>query len=178
MIVVMAGVSGSGKSVVGRLLATRLGWAFEDSDALHSASDIAKMHSGVPLSDADRWPWLDTVAAWIDQRIVADESAVVACSALKRSYRDFLREGRPELWIVMLVVDPAVLMMRLAARKGHFFPPKLLTSQLSDLEMPGAPERNYVLVPAAPTPAQTAERVIGRLQLAPGPGQPPSAPRP
>lgn len=176
MIVVMAGVSGSGKSVVGSILATRMGWTFEDSDALHSDADIAKMHSGVPLTDADRWPWLDAVAGWIDQRIASDESAVVACSALKRSYRDFLRQGRPTVWVVMLLVDPATLMMRLAARKGHFFPPKLLTSQLSDLEMPHEPERNFLVVPAAQTPTQTADRVIGRLHLTPGQGGPTSPP--
>ena len=123
MIVILAGVAGSGKSTVGRIVATRLGWAYEDSDILHSAADIAKMVSGVPLGDADRWPWLRTVATWMDQQIAAGASAVLACSALKRSYRDYLRRGRPDVKIVLLEVDQATLMARLTERHGHFFPP-------------------------------------------------------
>ena len=96
----MGGTSGIGKSTIGNVLATRLGWTFEDSDALHSPAQIAKMRSGQPLTDADRWPWLETVAAWMDQRIAAGESAVLACSVLKRSYRDYLYRGRPAVQIV------------------------------------------------------------------------------
>ena len=165
MIVVLAGVSGSGKSAVGTVLATRLGWAYEDTDALHSPADIAKMRSGVPLTDADRWPWLETVAAWLDQRIGAGESAVVACSALKRSYRDYLYRGRPAVRIVILRTDPDTLAARLAARRGHFFPAGLLRSQLADLEMPGDAESTLV-VTAARSPAETADEIIRRLGLA------------
>jgi gluconokinase len=164
MIVILAGVSGSGKTVVGSVLAARLGWVFEDSDALHSAADIAKMRSGVPLTDTDRWPWLAAVAAWMDERIAAGESAVVACSALKRSYRSFLRNGRPTVRIVILQVDPATLAERLAARRGHFFPARLLASQLSDLQMPDHAERT-VVVPATRSPARTADEIIRRLGL-------------
>lgn len=168
MIVILAGVAGSGKSVVGTVLATRLGWVFEDTDTLHSAADIAKMLSGAPLTDADRWPWLRTVASWMDQRIAAGESAVVACSALKRSYRDFLRENRPAVEIVLLEVDQAMLMARLTARRGHFFPVRLLQSQLADLELP-APGEHVLVVSPADTPAATAEEIITRLNLTPAP---------
>jgi gluconokinase len=168
MIVVLAGVAGSGKTTVGRALAARLGWTFEDGDALHSPADIAKMHSGAPLTDADRWPWLEAVAAWLDARIAASTSAVVACSVLKRSYRDFLYRGRPTVQIVMLQADAAMLTARLIARRGHFFPARLLQSQLADLEMPDHDERTLV-VPTADSPAEIADEIIRRLGLTPAP---------
>ena len=167
MILILGGVSGSGKSTVGTILATRLGWVFEDSDALHSAAEIAKMRSGVPLTDADRWPWLHSVAAWADQRIAAGESAVVACSALKRSYRDFLRDGRPSVEIVILDVDAGVLTARLRSRQGHFFPAQLLASQLAVLELP-TPDEPALVVPVRGTPARMAKDIIDRLHLLPG----------
>ena len=168
MIVVLAGVAGSGKTAVGMALADRLGWAFEDTDALHSPADIAKMHSGVPLTDADRWPWLEAVAAWLDARIAAGTPAVVACSVLKRYYRDFLYRGRPTVQIVMLQADAATLTARLITRRDHFFPAKLLQSQLADLEMPDHDERTLV-VPAVHSPAQIADEIIRRLGLTPVP---------
>jgi gluconokinase len=175
MILILAGVAGSGKSTVGRILATRLGWAYEDSDILHSAADIAKMVSGVPLTDADRWPWLNTVTTWMDQEIAAGGSAVLACSALKRSYRDYLRRGRPGVVIVLLDVDRATLMARLTDRHGHFFPSKLLQSQLADLEMPD-PAEHVLVVPATGTPAQMAGKIIEELGLSPRPPGSPKAP--
>ena len=175
MIVILAGVAGSGKSTVGRIMADRLGWTYEDSDLLHSAADVAKMVSGVPLADADRWPWLDTVATWMDQQTAAGRSAVVACSALKRSYRDYLRRGRPGVEIVLLEVDQATLMARLAGRHDHFFPVKLLQSQLADLEMPD-PAEDVLVVPAAGTPAQMADKIIEELRLSPQPPGSPQAP--
>jgi gluconokinase len=170
MIVILAGVSGTGKSVVGTVMAARLGWLFEDTDLLHSAADIAKMRSGVPLTDADRWPWLRAVAAWIDQRIAAGGSAVVACSALKRSYRDFLRENRPAVETVLLLMDEATLMARLTGRRGHFFPARLLQSQLADLELP-APDEHVLVVSPSGTAAATAQEIITRLNLTPEPGR-------
>jgi gluconokinase len=164
MIVVLAGTSGSGKSTIGSVLATRLGWTFEDTDALHTPAQITKMRSGEPLTDADRWPWLETVAAWMDQRIAAGESAVVACSALKRSYRDYLYRGRPAVRMVILLADPDTLAARLAARRGHFFPARLLQSQLADLEMPDDAERTFVVL-GARSPAETADEIIRRLGL-------------
>jgi gluconokinase len=170
MIVIVAGVSGSGKSTVGALLAGRLGWAFEDGDALHPAANVAKMRSGVPLTDEDRWPWLQAVGSWIDQRIAAGTSAVVACSALKRSYRDVLRQGRPAVHIVILNVTRDDLSARMAARHGHFFPAQLLDSQLAALELP-APGEPCLAVPAVGSPAAVAEEIIRRLQFtSPQPG--------
>lgn len=166
MIVVLAGVSGSGKSTVGALLARRLSWVFEDGDALHPASNVAKMRAGVPLTYEDRRPWLDAVAAWIDRQIATGEPAVVACSALRRSYRDLLRHGRPSVRLVFLDVDRIVLARRLAERHGHFFPARLLTSQLADLEIPNSAERCLV-VPAAAPPDHVTGEIIRRLELKP-----------
>ena len=168
MIVILAGPSGSGKTAVGIVLAARLGWIFEDGDALHSPAQIAKMHAGVPLTDADRWPWLESVAAWMDQRIGAGESAVCACSALKRAYRDFFYLGRPGVRIVVLQVDQETLAARLTGRLGHFFPAQLLQSQLADLEMPDHDERTLVVL-AARSPAAIADEIIRRLGLTPAP---------
>jgi len=165
--VVLAGVSGSGKTTVGESLARRLAWPFTDGDSLHPAANIAKMRAGVPLTDEDRWPWLAAVAAVIDERIAAGQSAVVACSALKRSYRDLLLAGRPAVRMVFLDVDRDLLAARLAARHGHFFRADLLASQLADLENPQPAERILVL-PAVGTPEQIAQQIISRLQLASG----------
>ncbi len=167
MIVVLAGVSGSGKTTVGESLARRLAWPFTDGDSLHPAANIAKMRAGVPLTDEDRWPWLAAVAAVMDERIAAGQSAVVACSALKRSYRDLLLAGRPAVRMVFLDVDLDLLAARLAARHGHFFRADLLASQLADLENPQPAERILVL-PAVGTPEQIAQQIISRLQLASG----------
>jgi gluconokinase len=165
MIVVLAGVSGSGKTTVGEVLASRLAWPFTDGDALHPAANIAKMRAGVPLTDKDRWPWLEAVAAVLDERIAAGQSAVVACSALKRSYRDMLLAGRPAVRMVFLDADRDLLAARLAARHGHFFRADLLDSQLGDLENPQPAERILVL-PAVGTPEQVAQEITSRLQLA------------
>jgi gluconokinase len=164
MIVIVAGVSGSGKSTVGALLAGQLGWEFEDGDDLHPASNIAKMEIGVPLTDEDRRPWLDAVAAWVDRCAAAGKSAVVACSALKRSYRDRLRAGRPELQMIFLRVDRDILVARLAERHGHFFRPELLDSQLAAAEVPLADER-AIVVDANEPPADVVREIIRRLGL-------------
>ena len=162
MVVVLAGVSGSGKTTIGILLAKRLGGAFEDGDALHPASNIAKMHAGIPLTDEDRWPWLQRVGSWIDQQAAAGASGVIACSALKRSYRDFLRQGRPAVRVVILNVDRDDLAARLSARHGHFFPAALLNSQLSELELP-APGEPCLVVPATGSPAEVVDEIIRGL---------------
>jgi gluconokinase len=162
MIVIVAGVSGSGKTTVGAMLAGRLGWTFADADDFHPAANIEKMRTGIPLTDADRWPWLRAVAAWMDERIAGQESAVVGCSALRRSYRDLLLGGRPEARMVFLATDPEVLARRLAARVGHFFPEQLLGTQLEALEPPGPDERVVRVVPAD-TPAGTVASIIAIL---------------
>jgi gluconokinase len=164
MIVIVAGVSGSGKSTVGALLAGQLGWEFEDGDDLHPASNIAKMEIGVPLTDEDRWPWLDAVAAWADRCTAAGRSGVIACSALKRSYRDRLCAGRPDLQMIFLRVDRDILVSRLAERHGHFFRPELLDSQLAAAEIPRPGER-AIVVDANEPPADVAREIIRRLRL-------------
>src|SRR5262252_1647637 len=165
MIVVVAGVAGSGKSTIGALLAQDLGWEFEDGDALHSAASIAKMKAGHPLTDEDRRPWLAAVAAWIDQRIAAGRSGVIACSALKRSYRDHLLDGRPELRMVFLeVIDRETLAARLRGRHGHFFHAELLDSQLAAVEVPAPGERVTEVNDDQP-PDDVVREIIRRLGL-------------
>ena len=121
-IVLVAGVSGSGKSTVGALLAGRLGWAFADGDSFHPAANVAKMAAGTPLTDDDRWPWLDAIGAWMDERDAAGEIGVVACSALKRAYRAVLLDGRPAARMVFLTVSHDLDRTRLAGRAWAFFP--------------------------------------------------------
>ena len=146
MILIVAGVAGSGKTTIGALLAGRLRWRFADADTFHPAENIAKMREGIPLTDADREPWLRAVTAWMDERIAAGQSGVVTCSALKRAYRDRLLSGRPMATMVFLQVPREVLEKRLVSRRSHFFPEKLLDSQLNTLEPPAPDERvNTVL---------------------------------
>ncbi len=165
VIVVMAGVSGSGKSTVGALLAGRLGWAFADGDSFHPAASVAKMAAGIPLTDDDRRPWLGAIAAWMDERAAAGDSGVVACSALKRAYRDVLLDGRPAARLVFLDIGHDADMTRLAARHGHFFPARLLDSQFDDLEVPRPPE-SALVVPAEGTPEELVATIIRRLNVA------------
>jgi gluconokinase len=162
MILIVAGVSGSGKTTVGAMLAGRLGWRFADADDFHPAANIEKMRAGIPLTDADRWPWLQALAAWMDEHIARGKSAVVACSALKRSYRDLLLGGRPQAQMIFLAVDWEVLARRLAARHGHFFPGRLLGTQLDVLEPPGPDERVISIVPVG-EPADTVASIIAVL---------------
>ncbi len=137
--VVVMGVSGSGKSTVGEALARRLGTRFVDADDLHPAANVEKMRSGIPLTDDDRWPWLDVVGEVL--AAAAAPGVVVACSALRRAYRDRLRAAAPDTVFVALEGDPAVLAERLGARRGHFMPATLLASQLATYESPVGDER-------------------------------------
>ncbi|UGB38117.1 gluconokinase [Frateuria soli] len=137
--VVVMGVSGSGKSTIARHLADALGYAFLDGDDLHPQANIARMRSGTPLRDADRLPWLDAIAAWMHKQLAAGHSAVVACSALKRAYRERLREAGPAVRFVYLQVDHDELARRMRARE-HFMPLRLLGSQLATLEEPAGDE--------------------------------------
>jgi gluconokinase len=162
MILIVAGVSGSGKTTVGAMLAGRLGWRFADADDFHPAANIEKMRAGIPLTDEDRIPWLRVIAAWMDERIARQESAVVTCSALRRSYRDILLDGRPQAQMIFLAPDREVLTRRLAARHGHFFPGQLLGSQFNALEWPGPDERVISVVPGD-EPAETVASIIALL---------------
>jgi gluconokinase len=164
MIVIVAGVAGSGKTTVGRLLASRLGWVFADGDSFHPPANVAKMHAGTPLTDADRWPWLQRIVAWMDERAAAGESAVVACSALRRSYRELLMSGTARPRMVFLVISHDADVARLTARHGHFFPEKLLDSQYAALEPP-QPSEPVLLVPATGTPDQTTDEIVRDLGL-------------
>ena len=162
MIIIVAGIAGSGKTTVGKLLADRLGCEFEDGDMLHPAANVAKMHAGVPLTDADRWPWLHIIQAWIDQRISAGETAVLACSALHRRYRDALLDGRPDAQMAFLEISREVAAARLGRRHGHFFPAQLLDSQLRDLQPPGADER-VLIIDASQQADEMAAEIASRL---------------
>jgi gluconokinase len=135
------GVSGSGKSTIASRLADRLAWTFEDGDRFHPASNVAKMSAGHPLTDKDRWPWLQAIADEIDKVCKARGHVVIACSALKRNYRNVLVHGKDDVRIVFLDGSQALIAGRLAARKGHFMPPGLLDSQFKTLEPPRADER-------------------------------------
>jgi gluconokinase len=178
MIVLVAGVSGSGKTTVGMLLAARLGWPFADGDSFHPAANVAKMRAGQPLTDADRWPWLAAIGAWMDERIAAGQSAVLACSALRHSYRAALLDGRPAARMVLLALSRDQAAERLRARHGHFFPAELLDSQFATLEIPQEmpPDlKRIVVVPALGEPAAIVADITGRLGLAAG-RRPPADP--
>ena len=164
LIAVVMGVSGTGKSTLGAALARDLGWPYAEGDDFHSAANVAKMHAGHPLTDEDRWPWLRAIAAWAGEREQARSGGVVTCSALRRSYRDLLRAGHPDVRFICLVGSREVLAARLAGRQGHFMPAALLDSQLATLEPLGADEPGGE-VDIGGTPAETelaARRLLAR----------------
>ena len=171
MILIVAGVSGSGKTTVGALLAGRLRWQFADADAFHPASNVVKMHAGIPLTDDDRWPWLRALTGWMDERIAQGESAVLTCSALKRAYRDELLGGRPEARMIFLSEDRDEVARHLAGRSGHFFPPGLLSSQFDALEPPTPDECAVTVVASRGTAADTVTAIIAIVR--PGEGEQP-----
>jgi carbohydrate kinase (thermoresistant glucokinase family) len=164
-VLVVMGVSGCGKTVVAEQLASRLHWPFQEGDALHPPANVAKMHGGTPLTDADRWPWLDAIAGWIDTRLAAGEGGVVTCSALKRAYRGRIIGARAGVRLVYLHGSRDLLAARLGARKGHFMPASLLDSQLATLQPPGADEHPIAVDVAAP-PEALARTIIAAI--APG----------
>ena len=138
---IVMGVSSSGKSSIGKALAERLGWRFADGDDFHPKANVEKQRAGQPLTDEDRWPWLQSIADEIDRVTAEDGKLVVACSALKRVYRELLVHGRHDIRIVYLDGSKELIAKRMAARKNHFMPPSLLDSQFKTLEVPGADER-------------------------------------
>jgi gluconokinase len=163
---IVMGVSGCGKTTVGEGLAERLGWPFRDGDGFHPPENVEKMRSGTPLTDDDRWPWLDAIAAWLDERRRGGGHGIVACSALRRVYRERLRAGHDDVRFVFLDGDRAVIEARLKARKGHYMPPSLLDSQLATLERPG-PDEPVVTVDVAPEPEAIVADALNRLGLTP-----------
>jgi carbohydrate kinase (thermoresistant glucokinase family) len=158
------GVSGSGKSTVATLLARGLGWPFRDADEFHPEANIAKMKSGVPLTDEDRWPWLQAIAAFIDEERARGAHAIVTCSALKRAYRRIIIGDRPDVRLIYLKGDEALIAARLAARHGHFMPPSLLQSQFDALEEPSSKERP-IAVPIELKSEEIVQRILGELGL-------------
>ena len=161
-VVVLMGVSGCGKTTIGRDLATRLGWQFQEGDALHPPGNVAKMAGGTPLVDDDRWPWLAKIAEVIDGWRANGVSGVVTCSALKRRYRDILIGDRRDVRLVHLCGPQSIVAARLAARRGHFMPPALLASQFATLEQPGLDE-NPVIVPIAQSPESAVDQIIAAV---------------
>jgi gluconokinase len=156
--VVMTGVSGSGKTAVGSALAARLGWRFIDADDLHPQANIAKMASGEPLTDADRGPWLATVA----RHLICGRDVIAACSALKRAYRNTIASAAPGVFFVQLAVPEATLAARLRTREGHFMPASLLDSQLSTFE-PLDPGESGIAIDAARELDSVVTELAGRL---------------
>src|ERR1700751_1714889 len=161
---VVMGVSGSGKSTIASMLAQRLHWVYEDADWFHPKSNIEKMHHGEPLNDEDRWPWLHAIAAWIDATRHAGGHGVVACSALKRVYRDILIGERRDVRLIFLKGDRDLIARRIAARDDHFMPATLLDSQFATLEEPAADE-HPITVSIAPHPRDIVDSIVEQLGL-------------
>jgi gluconokinase len=167
VVLVLMGVSGSGKTTVAAILAGRLGWPFQEGDALHSQSNIEKMKAGQPLNDADRGGWLATVAEWIEGRLDAGENGLVTCSALKRSYREVINRRGSGVVFVFLAGSKATIAPRLAARQAHFMPSSLLDSQYADLEDPG-PHEPHIRVDVGPPPGVITQGILQELGLGDG----------
>jgi carbohydrate kinase (thermoresistant glucokinase family) len=162
LVLVLMGVSGSGKTTVAAILAERLGWAFEEGDALHPPANVEKMRAGHPLDDADRAPWLARVAEWVAGRLDAGACGVITCSALKRRYREAIARGRGGVLFVYLSGPRDEIADRLAARQGHFMPASLLASQMATLEEPG-PDEPAIRIDVGPPPHAVADAVVAAL---------------
>ncbi len=162
-VLVVMGVSGSGKSTVGTQLALALRWTFEDGDWFHPARNIDKMHAGIPLTDEDRAPWLISIADFIDQARLARDRVVIACSALKRRYRAVIIGNRPDVQLVYLKGDIELIARRVATRHEHFMPSSLLESQFEALEEPG-PDEHPIVASIAPRPREIVAQVLAELQ--------------
>ncbi len=161
---IVMGVSGSGKSTIAEALGQRLGWRFEDGDSFHPASNVEKMRAGHPLTDEDRWPWLDAIADEIGRICGQGGHIIIACSALKHTYRDVLLRGRGDVRFVFLKGTKELIAERLAQRKGHFMPPGLLTSQFDTLEPPEAGE-HVITVSIDETVEAIVDGIVRQLKL-------------
>jgi carbohydrate kinase (thermoresistant glucokinase family) len=162
--IVVMGVSGSGKTTVAALLADLLGWKFAEGDDFHPAANVEKMHAGTPLTDEDRWPWLRAIRALIDECRAQGEHVVVACSALKRAYREILIGDAADVRLVFLEGDHDLIARRQAARHGHFMPASLMASQFATLEPPG-PDERPVTVSVARPPRAIVDAIVRELGL-------------
>jgi gluconokinase len=163
-VLLVMGVSGTGKTTIGHLLADRLGWPYADADDFHPAANVAKMAAGQPLTDHDRWPWLETIGRWIDIQRAAGQPGVASCSALKRAYRELLRRGRPEVKAIFLDGSRELIGRRLLTRHGHFMKAHMLDSQFADLERP-TPDEPTLVVSIDATPAEIVDTILGGLAL-------------
>jgi gluconokinase len=163
VIAVVMGISGSGKTTVAVLLAAALGSQFQEGDDLHPAANVEKMHGGTPLTDADRWPWLQKIAEEIDRWRRRGESGVMTCSALKRSYRDVVIGDRPDVTLVYLKGSHDLIRLRMAARHEHFMPVALLDSQFATLQEP-TPDEHPITVDVGGRPAEIAEEIVHQLE--------------
>jgi gluconokinase len=163
-VIVVMGVSSSGKSTIGALLAGRLHWEFEDADWLHPPANIDKMQAGIPLTDEDRQPWLAALAKWTDLVRQQGLHAVLACSVLKRKYRDVVLGGRSDVQLVYLKGSEELIARRMAARHGHFMPRALLHSQFEALEEPSADE-NALVVSIEPRPIEIVGQILDKLGI-------------
>jgi gluconokinase len=161
-VIVLMGVSGCGKSTVGAKLSQTLGWPFRDADSFHPPANIDKMSRGVPLTDADRWPWLDAIASWIDERRAGRAPGIVSCSALKRVYRERIVGARSGVRLVYLRGSRELVAARLAGRVHHFMPAALLASQFEALEEP-LEDEHPVIVSIAEAPVRIAATIISEL---------------
>ncbi|REE98631.1 gluconokinase [Thermomonospora umbrina] len=163
-VVIVAGVSGSGKTTVGRLLAGHLGWDFADADDFHPLDNVSNMRRGIPLSDVDRLPWLRDLAAWIEVRLTSGTPGVLACSLLKRAYRDLVIRDPRQVRLVYLNGDRDVIERRVTERKGHFFAAHMLDSQYRDLEPPG-PDEHPIRASVRHTPEESVREIVRALAL-------------
>jgi gluconokinase len=160
--IVVMGVSGAGKSTVAAELVARLGWDFAEGDEFHPPENVEKMRAGIPLDDEDRWPWLRRLGDWIGEHEAAGRNAVVTCSALKRAYRDLLRDGHPSVWFAHVRAAPELIRDRVDQRTGHYMPPSLLGSQLSTLE-PLQPDEPGAMASGVAPPAGVADEILTAL---------------
>ena len=162
MVVIIFGVSGAGKTTIGQLLAEELGWRFYEADDFHSQANIDKMHQGTPLTDEDRWPWLESLRQMIKRCLAAGENAVLACSGLKEAYRRRLRLNA-DVKLVFLRGDYELIANQLRQRRGHFMNPALLQSQFADLEEP-LPTEDAVVIELGQSPRELVQEIKGKLR--------------
>lgn len=166
-VAIIMGVSGCGKSTIGALLAGRLQWEYEDADWFHPMANVEKMHNGTPLTDEDRWPWLRAIATWIDDTRHTAGHGVIACSALKRRYRDVLIGDRKDVRLIYLKGDEALIARRIATRHEHFMPSSLLHSQFEALEEPG-PDEHPIIVSIEPPPREIVRQILAAIEKTAG----------